>query len=123
MEQKRTLRNLKPIVIENSRVPGLLEKFSPIQISCITLFPFIFCKGALGKILRNHEEIHFQQQLETGVIGFYVLYILNYFLLRLDGFKAVDSYYELQAEREAYGHELDFDYLLHRKRWRWIIRG
>ena len=123
MEQKRTLRNRQPIVIENRRVPRLMEKFAPIQISCITLFPFIFCKGTLGKILRNHEEIHFQQQLETGIVGFYILYVFNYLWLRWRGFSGPDAYFELQAEKEAYRRELQFDYLLNRKRWQWILRG
>lgn len=122
MEQKRTLRNLKPIVIENSRVPGLLERLAPIGISCVTLFPFVFCKGNIGKIMRNHEEIHFQQQLETGVLGFYILYALNYLWLRAWGHGARDAYFELQAEREAYRHELDLNYLTKRKRWQWIWR-
>ncbi len=114
------MKNLKPIVIENSRIPGVLERFSPIEISCITLFPFIICKGTVGNILRNHEEIHFQQQIETGVIGFYILYILNYLLLRWRGLDGAEAYFELQAEKEAYRHELDFDYLSKRKRWKWI---
>ena len=109
-------------MIDNSRIPGLLERVAPIQISCITLFPFIFCKGTLGKILRNHEEIHFQQQLETGIIGFYILYIINYLWLRADGLDGRDAYFELQAEREAYQYELEFDYLLKRERWKWIWR-
>jgi len=98
----------------------LLERFAPIKISCITLFPFIFCKGTLGNILRTHEEIHFQQQLETGVFGFYIIYIANYMWLRWKGVEPRSAYFELQAEKEAYRHELNSDYLLQRNRWEWI---
>jgi hypothetical protein len=64
--------------------------------------------------------IHFQQQLETGVVGFYIIYILNYLWLWWGEYSGVEAYYNLQAEKEAYGNELNPDYLLERSRWRWI---
>ena len=120
MKLRYILRNLKPIVIENSRLPALLQRFSPIEISCITLFPFIFAREKIGEFLKNHESIHFQQQLETAVIGFYIIYLLNYLWLRWGEYSKVEAYYNLQAEKEAYGNELNADYLLKRSRWRWI---
>jgi hypothetical protein len=98
----------------------MLQKFSPIEINCITLFPFVFARGEVGKFLKIHETIHFQQQLETGVIGFYIIYLLNYFWLRWSEYSKVEAYYGLLAEKEAYRNELDSDYLLTRTRWKWI---
>ena len=74
----------------------------------------------MGNIIKMHESIHFQQQMETCVFGFYGFYILNYLWLRWKGLSGVDAYFELQAEKEAYGNELNPDYLLKRSRWRWI---
>ena len=67
-------RNLRPIMIENSRIPGLLTPFSCIEIEAITLGFIVFCRGKIGKTLKRHETIHFQQFLETFFIGFLILY-------------------------------------------------
>ena len=120
MKLNRTLRTMTPIYVENSRVPQLLQRFSPIDIGAITLFPFVFSKELMGNVIRNHEAIHFQQQLETGIIGFYIIYVLNFLWLRLAGISGPTAYRNLKAEKEAYGNELNIDYLTERKRWEWI---
>jgi hypothetical protein len=74
----------------------------------------------MGNVVRNHEAIHFQQQLETGLFGFYIIYILNFLWLRLAGIAGPTAYKLLKAEKEAYENELDMNYLAERKRWEWI---
>ena len=59
------LKNLKPIFIENSKLPAILSYLAPITIGAITLFPFVFARGEISKTTRTHETIHFQQQIET----------------------------------------------------------
>ena len=113
-------KTTKPIFFENSRVPALLSKFSPIEIGAITLFPFVFSRQTMGETIRNHETIHFQQQLETGIVGFYIIYVLNYLWLRFKGLDGPEAYMNLLAEKEAYAHEWDADYLLKRKRYQWL---
>ena len=120
MKLNHTLKTMTPIYVENSRVPKMLQRFSPIDIGAITLFPFVFSKELMGNVVRNHEAIHFQQQLETGIIGFYIIYILNFLWLRLAGIGGPTAYKLLKAEKEAYENELNMNYLAERKRWEWI---
>jgi hypothetical protein len=112
---------MKPIFVENSKIPVWLSAVSPLdEIAAITIFPFVFSRGTIDEATRNHETIHFQQYLETLVVGFLVLYLFDY----LKGLKKYDdggeAYYQIRAEQEAYeyGHELD--YLETRKRWEWL---
>jgi len=98
----------------------MLQRFSPIEINAITLFPFVFSRESMGNVVRNHEAIHFQQQLETGIIGFYIIYILNFLWLRLAAVDGATAYRLLKAEKEAYENELNVNYLTERKRWEWI---
>ena len=74
--------------------------------------------------------------LETGVIGFLVLYFFDYlwgfikYKNDWEGQKnprgweyqsaANKAYYRIRAEQEAYDHELDPDYLATRPRFSWI---
>jgi len=96
------LKNLKPIVIENSRVPAFLSKFAPIQIGAISILFFVFVRDEINDITRRHETIHFQQQLELLFIGQWLLYV--YYLIR-NYIKLKDSkmaYYLNPFELEAY---------------------
>ena len=72
------MKNWKPIFVENSRIPAILSYFAPIQIWAITLFFIVLCKGKLDEVTKRHETIHFQQTLETGVIGMVALYLWDY---------------------------------------------
>ena len=114
------MRNWKPFFIENSRVPVWLSKFAPINIGAITLFFLVFSRSKISEVTKRHETIHFQQMLETGVIGFLVLYLFDYlhgFIKYQHGAKA---YRMIRAEQEAYDNELDVNYLTTRPRFSWI---
>ena len=111
---------MSPIFIENSKLPVWLSSIGPINIGAITLFPFVISRGRITKRTRVHETIHFQQALETFVVGFYVFYLLNYGWLLLRGYKGNDAYRGLQAEKEAYANERNNSYLDSRRRWRWL---
>ena len=113
---------MKPIFIENSKVPVILSFFSPIDIYAVAIFPFVFCRGKKSARTVNHETIHFQQQLETGIIFFYLVYFWDYLLLKLKGLSGIEAYYAIRAEKEAHLNEADFQYLRKRKRWRWLRR-
>ena len=58
------IRSLKPIFIENSRVPVLLSYVSPININAISFGPFVWSRSTMDERVRRHEWVHFQQQLE-----------------------------------------------------------
>lgn len=115
-----SLKKLKPICYENSKLPIWLSRFAPIDIWAISLGPFVFCRGLMSPVTRRHETIHFQQQIELMFVGFYLLYIVSFFinLIRLrDGRQA---YMSIPFEREAYKNEMSVGYPSKRKRYSWI---
>ena len=67
------LANLKPFMIQKSAIPKVLSRFSPIEIGAIALFPFVFSSEEMTESTKRHETIHFQQQLQTFVIFFYLV--------------------------------------------------
>ena len=113
---------IKPIIVNNSSVPKVLSKIAPIEIFAIAVFPFIFCRGKLGQQTKQHEMIHFQQQLELLVLPFYIIYLYDYIKARLSGMSGRKAYKEIRAEKEAHDNDRVIDYLKKRKRWRWLIK-
>jgi len=67
---------------------------------------------------KNHESIHWQQQLELLIIFFYVLYLLEWIVKFFAD--ANNAYKNLSSEREAYTFDDDLNYLKTRKRYRWL---
>ena len=114
------MRNWKPIFIENSRIPQILSYVAPISIGAITLGFVVFSRGEVSARTRQHETIHFQQFLETGFAGFFLLYLYDYIKNYIHFRDDALAYYNIRAELEAYKHENTKDYLQHRKRWAWI---
>jgi len=113
-------RKLKPIMFENSRLPVILSKLAPIEIGAITLFPFVFSRGEMSEETKRHETIHFQQYLETAVVGFLALYLWDYVASLLKGLKGPAAYRNIRAEVEAWDNDGNKSYLENRKRWSWI---
>ena len=115
------LKESKPIFIENSKVPAVLSKVAPINISAITLGLFVFSREAINETTRRHETIHWQQYIETLIIGFLFLYLLFWLYglikYRGDGKKA---YAQIPFEQEAYHKDIYIDYLEKRKRFTWL---
>jgi len=126
---------MKAIIVNNSKVPVFLSKFSPIDIWAITLWPFVFCRGVMSKRTENHEEIHIEQYNDTFVIGFLILYGFDYihgmikYRNDISGkapsgkpFSSVGekAYHRIRAEQEAYEFDKNLDYLQTRKRRDWI---
>ena len=100
------IRNLKPIFVENSKIPVVLSKIAPINIGAIALGFVVFSRGTMNEKTRQHETIHFQQYLETLFIGFR---------------NGALAYFNIRAEKEAYQHDETPNYLETRPRWRWIL--
>jgi hypothetical protein len=74
-------------------------------------FPFIFYKGDRPTgALYNHELIHFTQQKELFLIGFYILYVL---------FWMQYGYLNNPLEREAIDNQFNEEYLKNRKKFEW----
>lgn len=68
-------------------------------------------------VLINHEKIHLQQQIELGVVFFYVFYLAEFLYFKLKGNNHQQAYQKISFEREAYANESDLSYLRFRKRW------
>ena len=110
----------RPIFIENSRIPIWLSKVAPIDINAITLFCVVLSRGKISERTKRHETIHFQQYLETGVIGFLFLYLVYFILASIQyGFSRA-AYLEIPFEQEAHKHDKDPEYLKNRKRYSWL---
>ena len=116
------MKNLKPLFFENSKVPVWLSKLAPIEIGAITLFCFVFSRGEISEKTKRHETIHFQQYLETFVIGFLLIYLFDYLysaIIKKKGFTR-DSYLAIRFEQEAWECDDYPEYLSTRKIFSWL---
>ena len=112
-----------PWFIENSRVPRWLSGLAPIRIGAVSLCGFVFSRGKMSERVRRHEAIHWVQQRELLLLGFFLIYPISwlYHLIRLrDGAAA---YRAIPFEVEAYAHEDEPGYLERRPRYAWARLG
>lgn len=63
----------------------------------------------------NHEKIHTAQMRELWYVGFYLLYIMEWFVRLM--FAPATAYRGISFEVEAYEHQYDYDYLEHRAKY------
>ena len=113
------MKNLKPIFIENSKLPAWLSKIAPIDVWAFSAGPFVVCRGELSEKTKTHETIHFLQQLEMLFVLQWILYGLFYVIGRFTKGSWKAAYYGNPFEVEAYANDLDSDYLEERKFWAW----
>jgi len=113
------LKLCKPIFIENSRIPVWLSYLSPVDIGAITLGPIVMSRGTMSDTVRNHETIHWQQYIETAIIGFWILYFFYWFVGLIKHRDGAAAYYAIPFEQEAYENEDNLHYLTSRRRWCW----
>ena len=109
----------KPWFVENSKVPIILSYVAPIDINAIAFGPFVWSRGVMDERLKNHETIHYHQQLELLFVGQWLLYVF-YWLKGLIKYKdGAVAYAESPFEREAYANDANLDYLKKRERFAW----
>ena len=116
------MKNWKPWMFEDSKIPVWLSKVAPINVWAVSIACFVFCKGKLTEETKRHETIHFQQYLETLVLGFLVLYLFDFLWLALvkgKGFSS-EAYKGIRLEQEAHAMDRDTSYLATRKRFAWL---
>ena len=115
------MKNLKPIFFENSVLPIWLSKIVPIKVAAFSFFIFVWSRNEMDDRLKNHETIHFQQQLELLFVGQWLLYGLFYLvnLWKTKGNGKL-AYTKNPFEIEAYKNDYKKDYLANRKRYSWI---
>ena len=110
----------KPRFVENSVVPKFLSRFAPITIGAISLGFWVFCNAKSNDILRRHETIHFQQQLELLFVGQWALYLLFWLIGVIKYRDGREAYYQIPFEREAYENQYEINYLENRSRYAWV---
>ena len=114
------MKTWKPFFIENSKIPVWLSYLAPINIGAITIFFLVFSRGKMDEITKRHETIHFQQTLETGVVGMLLLYVWDYLWGYIKYNDGAEAYRRIRAEQEAYEMADDPNYLATRPRFSWI---
>lgn len=109
-----------PFYIYSNWICDLASKINGFKVGGIEFIPFIIIlrKGA-SEQLKNHETIHFKQQLECLFLFWYLIYLFNYLILRLK-YKHYEAYKKICFESEAYTNESDLQYLSKRKLYAWI---
>lgn len=102
-------------VIYNSLIPFR-------GFAAINLFGHVFARWEYEPVSDRtirHEAIHTAQMRETGYVGFYLLYLIEW-LYRWARLKdAHAAYRAIRFEREAYAHQDELDYLTHRRPYAW----
>lgn len=102
-------------IIENNILP-------PKGYKAITLLNMIFVrKGTeLNEVDINHEAIHWEQEKELLIVGFYLLYVIE-FIVRLMMIRSWrKAYRSISFERECYANERNLSYIESRKHHSWI---
>lgn len=102
-------------IIENGILP-------PRGYKAITLLNLVFVRRDTRLTGRDiiHEYIHWEQEKELLIIGFYLLYVAE-FLIRLAQYKSWHvAYRNISFEREAYTSQNEEYYLMNRKHYAWL---
>ena len=101
-------------IIENNILP-------PKGYKAITLLNCIFVrKGVkLTDTDLRHETIHWEQEKELLIVGFYLLYIAEFLLALLCLRNWHKAYRSITFEREAYDYQDAWFYLEARKHYAW----
>lgn len=79
----------------------------------MAIWPIIFVRSdrKISEKIINHEKIHFKQQKELLLAGFYILYLI---------FWIKYGYRNIPFEKEAYDNDDNLKYLETRKHFAWI---
>ena len=106
-----------PILIKSKLITKLLSVV--VSVYAITLFPFIIASEELDEYTMNHELIHFEQQKELYVFGFYLLYAYDFVKAMIKYKNKETAYFMIRFEQEAYAHQNDLGYIVDREKHSW----
>lgn len=92
------------MLVVSDRAIWFFELILGKGIRGLAFFPFIFIPSTtvVDDVLINHERIHLRQQLELGIIPFYIWYLIALYRV---------GYMNISFEREAYSNEKNLTYL------------
>ena len=92
-----------------------------LWVDGMALFPFVLVRRRNPPLwLLNHERIHLRQQLEMGLLPFYVWYLAEFLVHWLRCGNVQRAYRRISFEREAYANDENLDYLQNRKFWAFL---
>ena len=92
-----------------------------LWVDGMALFPFVLVKKTQPPAwLLNHERIHLRQQLELGLLIFYVWYALEFLVHWFNYRNRSRAYRRISFEREAYQNDENLCYLKNRKLWAFL---
>ncbi|GAB3940413.1 hypothetical protein GCM10028805_02150 [Spirosoma harenae] len=95
-----------------------IVRLSSLHADGMALFPFILVRQPNpGQTLLNHERIHLKQQLELGIIPFYLWYLVEYGIRRIQYRDHYTAYRNISFEREAFTNDKNLSYLKTRPFW------
>jgi len=87
-----------------------------LWVEGMTLWPFVLVRRPYPHaFLINHERIHLRQQLELGLVVFYLWYLLEYLYRWFQYQNQYLAYRNISFEREAFANDRDLTYLENRK--------
>ncbi len=111
---------MMPIFINNSKIPVWIGKITRMNIWAFSFAFWVWSKGTIGSITRQHETIHFRQQLELLFIFHWLLYgvfwLIGFVIYRT----TYDAYRKNPFEDEAYSNQTTKDYLINRPHYAWL---
>ncbi|MEZ4904795.1 MAG: hypothetical protein R2822_25110 [Spirosomataceae bacterium] len=100
------------------KLPVIFVHLPFLWVGGLTLFPCIFFKQNNPSLrLINHEQIHIRQQVEMGLILFYVWYLVEFLMRWIQYGHRYTAYRNISFEREAYANDNNLKYLATRKLW------
>jgi hypothetical protein len=105
-------------MLKRFRLPMISVHVPQLWVGGLTFFPWVFFKHRNpSSRLINHEKIHLQQQIEMGLILFYVWYLLEFLVRWVQYRHRYRAYLNISFEREAYTNDQNLGYLKTRKTW------
>ncbi|WP_044199389.1 hypothetical protein [Dyadobacter tibetensis] len=103
------------------RISGILVKISFLWVEGMALYPFVLSRSTdPDPVLLNHERIHLRQQIEMGILLFYLWYLIEYLIGIIKLKSHYQAYRAISFEREAFLNEKNFEYLNERRHWSFL---
>ncbi|KAB7731208.1 hypothetical protein F5984_10415 [Rudanella paleaurantiibacter] len=98
-----------------------------LWVDGLTLWPFVLVRRPNPRpVLINHERIHLRQQLELGLVVFYLWYLFEYLYRLFQYGDHYTAYRNISFEREAFANDQNLKYLTSRRLfgfWRYVRLG
>ncbi len=111
---------MNPIFINDSKIPIWVSKITSINTWAVSFGFWVWCRGKIQGITKQHETIHFKQQLELLFIFQWILYGLFWVVGLIIYGKTYNAYRNNPFEVEAYEYQTTKDYLNTRPNYHWL---